>query len=212
MRMFAITLITLAAIAAQPAGAHDGKEHETDATKQAIEVAVEEPKPGVDEKARRYFTDLPVVTQDGESLRFYSDVLKGRIVVVTLFFSNCTGSCPLNNQKLAEMQDILGDALGRDYFFVSVSLDPERDTPDVLKKYSQSFGAKDGWLFLTGDIDDLNTITRRLGQTTPDFEAHSPFFMLGNVPSAHWARMPPFAPPEAIVARLRVMSDDGATN
>lgn len=162
--------------------------------------------PAAEAKAREYFTDLPVVTQDGEKLRFFSDVLKDRIVVVTLFYTECTGMCPLTNQKLSEVQDLLGDAMGRDYFFVSVTLDPETDTPEVIKKYAENFGAKKGWYFLTGNKDDIKTITRRLGQTDENIATHNPFFMLGNVPRAHWTRLPPNQPPEGIVGRLSLIA------
>ena len=107
------------------------------------------PSADVEKKARRYFTDLPVVSQDGKELRFFSDVLKDRVVLVSLFYTNCTGMCPINNAKLAEVQDLLGDSLGRSIFLVSVTLDPETDTPDVLKDYASKFEADDCWLFRT---------------------------------------------------------------
>jgi protein SCO1/2 len=76
-----------------------------------------------------------------------------------------------------------------------------------LKTYAEKFGAKDGWLFLTGEEADLKVITRRLGQVDANIAAHNPFFMLGNVPRAHWARLRPNMPAEAIVTRLRLLSD-----
>ena len=212
MRILTMVLTMFLAASLQHAAAHDGTAQQTDETKKAIEGIVGAPAPvpapGSEAKAHKYFTDLPVLTQHGDELRFYSDVLEGRIVVVTLFYTECTGMCPLTNQKLAEMQDLLGDAMGRDYFFVSVSLDPETDRPDVLKEYAEKFGARDGWLFLTGEEADLKLITRRLGQADDNIAAHNPFFMLGNVPRAHWARQRPNMPAEAIVARLRFMSDN----
>lgn len=212
MRILTLVLTMFLAASLQHAAAHDGTAHQTDQTTKAIEGVVgapaPAPAPGSEAKAREYFTDRPVVTQHGDELRFYSDVLKGRIVVVTLFYTDCKGACPLVNQKLAEVQDLLGDAFGRDYFFVSISLDAKTDRPDVLKAYAENFGARDGWLFLTGKEADLKFITRRLGQTEENFAGHSPLLMLGNVPRAHWTRMRPNMPAEAIVARLRLMSDD----
>ncbi len=196
-------LVTLSLGAAR---AHEGEKEETEASRNAVEAIVGKPAAGADEKARRYFTDRRVVTQDGEELRFYSDVLKDRVVVVTLFYTECTAMCPLTNQKLAELQEVLGDAMGREYFFVSVSLDPETDTPEVLKKYAANFDAKQGWYFLTGDKQDLREIARRLGQVDDNIATHSPFFMLGNVPRAHWSRIPLNHPVTAIVERLRLMN------
>lgn len=186
--------------------AHDGEQHEKEETQKAVDAIVGDRDTASEEKARKYFTDNPVVTQDGETLKFYSDVLKDRIVVVNLFYTECKGSCPLNNQKLSHVQDLLGERFGSDYIFVSVSLDPKTDTQEKIKKYADSFGARDGWLFLTGDEKSLRQITQRLGQVNDDIAAHSPFFMIGNVPKAHWTRVPPNAPPQAIVAKLELMS------
>jgi protein SCO1/2 len=120
--------------------------------------------------------------------------------------------CPLTNQKLSEVQDILGEQFGRDIFFVSVSLDPETDTPEVLKDYAAKFEARDGWLFLTGKKDNLKKITYQLGQTNPMIEAHNPYFMLGNVKIARWTKLTPNLPAEAIAARARQMAEHTATN
>ncbi len=203
--MAAVVALSLGAAAARAAGDHDD-EHMENGPTVGDTIVIAPMDPAAEAKARKYFTDLPVVTQDGETLRFFSDVLKGRIVVVTLFYTECTGMCPLTNQKLAEVQDMLGDAMGRDYFFVSVTLDPETDTPEVMKDYAEKFGAKDGWIFLTGDKDDIGTITRRLGQTDDNIAAHNPFFMLGNVPRAHWTRLPPNQPAAGLVGRLTLIA------
>lgn len=170
------------------------------------------PEADAEEKARRYFTDLPVVSQDGKEMRFFSDVLKDRVVLLNLFYTNCTGMCPINNAKLAEVQDLLGDSLGKNIFLVSVTLDPETDTPEVLKDYASKFKAKEGWLFLTGKKDDIKKITYRLGQTSPQIETHNPLFMLGNVGAAHWSKLRPNVPAEAVAARLRLMAGDIAAN
>ena len=191
-----------------PAGAAfagDGRNASAAASAPVEQVATPPATATGDAKARAYFTDLHVVTQHGQDLRFYSDVLKNCIVVVTLFFAGCTGVCPINNEKLAELQTLLGDAMGRDVFFVSVSVDPEHDTVEDLAQYATRFGAGKGWLFLTGDKDDIGTITRRLGHTGSDPEAHTAFFMLGNVPRAHWVKVAPYEPAEAIFNRLKEM-------
>jgi cytochrome oxidase Cu insertion factor (SCO1/SenC/PrrC family) len=207
--MFRFSLLIVAGLVFSVLGAaraHEGEKHQTDDTRNAVEAVVGKPAAGTDEKAHRYFTDRRVVTQDGEELRFYSDVLKDRVVVVTLFYTDCQTMCPLTNQKLAQLQDLLGDDMGREYFFVSVSLDPETDTPEILKEYAANFDAGEGWYFLTGDKEDLREITRRLGQLDDNIATHSPFFMLGNVPGAHWSRVPPNHPVTAIAQRLRLMN------
>src|SRR5215467_3002903 len=86
-----------------------------------------------EEKARTYFTDLPVIAQDGKERRFFSDVLKDKIVLINLFYTNCENTCPVINHTLAEVQDLLGDRLGNDIRLISITTDPARDTPSVVK-------------------------------------------------------------------------------
>src|SRR5512134_3705520 len=104
-----------------------------------------------DEAGRRdYFTDLPLLTQDGRPVRFYSDILKDKVVLISFIFTNCDEACPLLMRSFREVQDLLGDRVGRDVFLVSISVDPEADTPDALKEYGERYGAGAGWVFLTG--------------------------------------------------------------
>ena len=159
-------------------------------------------------RARAYFTDLPVVTHDGQRLRFYSDVLKDRVVGITFFFVDCEGMCPLVNQKLAAVQQFLGDRFGKDLFLITISIDPEQDTPAALTEYRKQFDAQDGWLFLTGEKAHIDTITRRLGQVYPK-ETHSPLIILGNVNRAHWRKVQPNIPAQGIALQLQQLADGG---
>ena len=88
-----------------------------------------------------YFSNLPVVTQDGKTLRFYDDLIRGRIVVISFIYTSCADLCPIETARLAEVKDKLGDAVGRDIFFISMSVDPEHDTPDMLKAFADAFDA-----------------------------------------------------------------------
>src|SRR5262245_44488945 len=113
-----------------------------------------------EEKARSYFTDLPVIAQDGKERRFFSDVLKDKTVLIYLFFTNCESTCPMVNQTLANVQELLGDRLGTDITLISITTDPARDIPSVVKKYSANFGPRSGWLFLTVEIKNIDAIFR----------------------------------------------------
>ncbi len=202
-------LAVLLAFTACSAWAHAEK-HDADDSSSGV-VATKATLPGAsDEKARQYFTDLPVVTHEGKELRFFTDVLKDRVVLVSLFYTHCTGMCPITNTKLAEVQDLLGDDLGEKIFFVSVTLDPENDTPLVLKDYAAKFATHKGWLFLTGKKAHIKEITRRLGQTSPQIEYHNPYLMIGNVKAEHWTKVRPDVPAEIIAARLRLMAGSSA--
>jgi protein SCO1/2 len=160
------------------------------------------------EDARSYFTDLPVIAQDGKERRFFSDVLKDKVVLIYLFFTNCKATCPVINQKLANVQDLLGDRLGTDITLISITTDPAHDTPPVVKEYSEHFDPRPGWLFLTGETQNIEPIVRRLGHTSPDPNAHSTFLMVGNVAKARWTKLRPTASEAEIAEVLRFLADD----
>ena len=89
--------------------------------------------------------------------------LRGKVVAVNFIYTACPDICPLLTQKLIEVQDALGDEFGRSIVFVSITLDPERDTVDVLKDYAAFWEAKPGWSFLTGPPDTVREAVRRYG-------------------------------------------------
>jgi cytochrome oxidase Cu insertion factor (SCO1/SenC/PrrC family) len=151
---------------------------------------------------RKYFTDLPLFNQDGKPVRFYTDMLQGKVVLISFIYTNCTDICPILMPNLAEIQNQLGDRFGRGVHFVSISVDPESDTPEELKEYGEKYGAKAGWTFLTGKKENIDWVVYKLGQYTEDFEDHTMLFLLGDVKNARWAKMRGDLPPEAVAARL----------
>lgn len=162
-----------------------------------------------DERARAYFTDTELVTQSGKPVRFYSDMLKGKVVLVSLFFTECTGMCPTINASLAEAQELLDDRMGRDIVFISITLDPETDTTEVVREYAANFDAGKGWHFLTGKPADIKTVTRKLGHAASTPAEHTGVLILGNVATATWTKMAPGAPPVAIVEKLKLLAEGG---
>jgi protein SCO1 len=137
-----------------------------------------------------YFPDVPLVTQDGNTVHFYSDLLKGKMVVINFIYTKCADSCPMETAKLAQVQRLLGDRVGRDVFFYSISIDPQRDTPAALKAYADKFHAKPGWLFLTGEKADVELVRKKLGQAARPEEngltGHSTSITLGNEDTGQW--------------------------
>jgi cytochrome oxidase Cu insertion factor (SCO1/SenC/PrrC family) len=200
--IFKLTFLVVFAI--HPAWSHTDSPHTNRPPSDAVKVEAADMK-NSDHKARRYFTDLPVVTSNGKEQRFFTDILKDRVVLISLFYTQCSEACPLTTNKVAQVQDLLGEALGRDFFLVSISLDPKTDTPAVIKKYAAKFGAREGWIFLTGKVANLKQITYRLGHTSPNIEAHNTRFILGNVGQEHWVKLRPDLPAEHIATRLRMM-------
>src|SRR5438093_1191352 len=100
-----------------------------------------------------YFPNVPLITQDGTTVHFYDDLLKGKKVAINLIYTSCKDECPLETARLVQVQQLLSDRVGKDVFFYSISIDPEQDTPAVLKAYAEKFGVGPGWLFLTATED-----------------------------------------------------------
>jgi protein SCO1/2 len=123
-------------------------------------------------------------------VRFYDDLLKDKMVAIDLIYTHCVDSCPLETARLAQVQQLLGDRVGKDIFFYSISIDPKRDTPEVLKAYAAKYHAGPGWLFLTGKNADIELISKKLGlYSDPDVgnrDGHTTQLLLGNVPAGQW--------------------------
>jgi len=162
-----------------------------------------------EERARSYFTNLELINQNGETVQFFDDVLKDRVVVISFIFTNCQGACPLMTHKLTVVRDKMEGQIGAPLHFVSLSLDPARDTPAAMKKFAETHHADhDGWVFLTGKPENLDYIIKRLGQFTDDIEAHSTMVLAGNVSTAHWMKILPHEQPPAIAEKLQLLIKD----
>ena len=135
-----------------------------------------------------YFPNLPVVTQDGKTLRFYDDVLKGKIVVVNFMYTSCPDICGLTTARLLQAEEKLHEVVGKELFFVSLTVDPEHDTPQKLKEFADSFGIGDGWLFLTGKPEDIRAINAKFGERSGSLDQHRQEVVFGNDKTGEWAR------------------------
>jgi cytochrome oxidase Cu insertion factor (SCO1/SenC/PrrC family) len=110
-----------------------------------------------------YFPNTLLTDQDGRQVHFFDDLIKDKVVVINFIFTSCSDSCPLETARLRQVQKLLGDRVGQDIFFYSISIDPLSDTPEVLKAYSQRFKVGPGWKFLTGEIEDVTDLRKKLG-------------------------------------------------
>jgi len=140
--------------------------------------------------SRRLIPDVTLTNQDGESVNFY-DLVKGRTVAIDLIYTTCQYACPLESARLARMQQILGERMGKDIFFISISIDPEHDTPAALKEYAKKYDAGPGWIFLTGKQSDIDMLSKKLGLwTDPSLtqDGHTPMLLIGNEPTAQWTQ------------------------
>ena len=137
-----------------------------------------------------YFPNVPLITQDGTTVRFYDDLLKGKKVAINLIYTSCKDECPLETARLVQVQQLLGDRVGKDLFFYSISIDPARDTPAVLKAYAEKFHVGPGWLFLTGKEDDIKVVAKKLGlsrrRDALTRDGHSASLMIGDESGGQW--------------------------
>ncbi len=154
----------------------------------AQEPGKQAPSARNDEGAKNYFTDVLLVNQNGEKMRFYSDLLQGKVVVINSFFATCTGSCLPLNRNLEKLQKALGEHMGKEVYFISISVDPAVDTPTNLKAYAKKLNAGPGWYFLTGDKENVDFALKKLGQFVDDKNDHLNIFIIGNVPTGLWKK------------------------
>jgi protein SCO1/2 len=161
-----------------------------------IQLHAQEPEPSA---AQKYFTDTVLINQDGQKMRFYSDLLKGKTVIIDSFFATCQGSCLPMNRNLEKVQEALGDRLGKDAYILSISVDPTVDTPPALKAYSKKLNARPGWYFLTGDKANVDFVLKKLGQFVDDKQDHLNIFIIGNERTGLWKKAFGLAKSEELV-------------
>jgi protein SCO1 len=149
-----------------------------------------------------------LLTDQGRTVRFYDDLVRGRIVAVSFFYVRCTGICPRTMENLVEVQRLLGDRMGRDIFMYSVTLTPGQDTPRDLREYRVAHGIKRGWTLLTGQPAEVEHLRRGLGFTDPDpvvdadRSQHSGLLVYGSEPRDSWGALPVLSTPAEIAKAI----------
>ena len=164
-------------------------------------------QPALGEESRwgsDYFPNLPLTTHEGKEVRFFDDLIKDKIVVINFIYTSCPDTCPLETAQLVKVQEILGDRLGKDMFFYSITLDPKIDTPAVLKKYRELYGAK--WTFLTGSEDDIWTLQKKLGlfleEIKDGLNNHNVNMIIGNQTTGRWMKRSPHENPYVLADQI----------
>jgi protein SCO1/2 len=158
-----------------------------------------------------YFPNVVLTDQDGRKHAFYDDLIKGKVVALNFIYTKCKDVCPADTAQMLQVQDLLGERIGRDVYFYSISLDPENDTPRVLKRYRHMFGINSTWLFLTGKKSDIVLIQRKLGligERVPSLKEHNTSLIVGNETTAQWIKRSPYDHPKVLANLL----SDGLRN
>jgi protein SCO1 len=118
--------------------------------------------------------DAAVLTHDGRTVHFYTDLVKGRLTAINFIFTSCTTVCPLMGVRFAQLQPLLPNGVT----LISVSIDPTNDTPELMAAWAKRVGAKPGWTLVTGEKPDVETLLRSLGTTSVDYASHTPLVLI----------------------------------
>lgn len=144
----------------------------------------------------RYFPNVVLETHDGRKVRFYDDLIRGKLVAFNMMYSICTGICPANTANLKIVHESLGRRVGKDIFMYSITLRPEFDDAKALRDYMKSYDIQPGWTFLTGTPEDIDLVRRKLGFVgdTPELDAdintHTGLLRIGNDRLDRWTMAP----------------------
>lgn len=148
---------------------------------------------------RLHFPNVPLFTHEGKRVMFYDDLVRGRIVTMNFFFARCDEICPLVTANLSRVQKLLAADLNKRLFMYSLTLKPEEDTVDAIRRFREMHHARPGWTFLTGKPEDLENIRRGIGFSYPnpaidkDKTQHIGNVRYGNEPLMLWAACPGMA-------------------
>lgn len=154
---------------------------------------------------QQHFPNLLLTTHEGRRVRFYDDLIKDKIVILNFMYVKCDGVCMPITMNLRRVQQLFGERMGRDIFIYSFTLKPQEDTVESLRRYAQMHHVKPGWTFLTGAVDDMELLRRKLGYVDPDPEAdkdksnHLGIIKYGNEPLERWGGCPGMSKAAGIV-------------
>ena len=154
--------------------------------------------------------DANVLDQDGRRLRFYSDLVKGKVVAINFIFTTCTTICPPLTATFRKVQQQLGERVGRDISLISVSVDPTTDVPERLAAFAAKFNRADGWTFVTGTKPEMDRLLRALGAYVGDKNDHTPMILIGNESAGYWTRTYGLAPAGTLVKAITEAADKTA--
>ena len=156
---------------------------------------------------KKSIPDAELFNQDGKKIHFYSDLIKDKVVIVSLFFTSCASICPMQGESLSKLQAALGDHLGKDVYLVSVSMDPEGDPPERLKIWGLQFGVKPGWTLVTGKKSEIDKVAMALTGVPAVKGEHSPVVFVGSDKTGRWIRAYGLAEPakfDSLIAEVSV--------
>ena len=166
-------------------------------------------------RSKSAFPNVPLVTHEGKVVRFYDDLIKNKTVMINFMYASCMDICPGMTANLKQVHKEFGDRIGRDIFMYSITLQPEHDTPAVLKSYAHVFKTGPGWTFLTGKKADIEELRKHLGFSLSDplldkdKSQHIGVVKFGIEALERWGMSPALGDPKYIAQYLYWMEPNG---
>jgi protein SCO1 len=148
--------------------------------------------------------DVEVLNQEGKKIHFYRDLVKGKVVVINFIFTTCTAICPMAAHTFSKIQNLTldrpGNRIGKDFHLISISIDPENDTPERLRDWGLKFKARPGWTFITGNKLEIDKLVRALTGNTARKGMHAPYVLIGNDDQQTWTSTSSLTSPSKLIS------------
>jgi protein SCO1/2 len=173
----------------------------------AVPAVVRAADDGAESLGALHVPDVPLTDQDGRPVRFYTDLVQGKVVAINFVFTTCTTICPPMGANFGRLEKLMA---GKGVRLISVSIDPGADTPARLKEWSRRFGAGPGWTLVTGGRDEVVRLLKALGVYTASVAEHTPLVLVGNDAAHRWTRAYGLAPPARLAELIASVAPDAA--
>ena len=168
------------------------------ATEQVVEVDIQ----GIKLK----IPDLVLRDQEGRRVRFYSDLIKDKVVVVSFFYTSCSYSCTLQGRTFSKLQSLLGERLGKSIFLISVTIDPVKDNPEQLKAWARRYDVQSGWTLVTGEEAEMNKLLVPFVGNRAGGGMHVPVTFIANDRKGLWTSASGVFAPEDLLRAVDFMT------
>jgi protein SCO1 len=143
--------------------------------------------------------NIRLVRDDGTTVSLAEEMNDGRAVVLNFIFTTCSSFCPLSSQTFAQFQRKLGADRGRVHL-MSISIDPEQDTPARLREYARKYHAGPGWQHYTGTLEASRAAQRAFGAYQGDKMSHAPLTLVRSADGRSWRRIEGFVTPDELLS------------
>ncbi|MFQ5451825.1 MAG: SCO family protein [Nitrospinaceae bacterium] len=143
-----------------------------------------------------------LVTQDGDPVKFKSEVIGDKLVIMDFIYTTCTTACPIQTAMFSQLQNLLGGRLGKEVSLISITIDPATDIPSRLKAYAKKHNAGPDWIFLTGKKSHVDEVLLGLRAYSSDLDEHPSMILVGDGKSDQWTRYYGFPKLDALLSKL----------